>query len=195
MISAIAWVKRGSAARVPRTEGDLDEEGDELEPVPPVEGQAGSSKSGAAGNEKTAGAKASSSSGGGGSKGTRTAADVEEEEDDEGAHPIAAGDLMYYGNNKDDPNITLRDDEDLDSEADDFVLGPTDLLLLGARSDEHLSNLEAYVYEEPHDNLYPHHDIPLPVYPLCLEWLDFTPQQGSSGARGNRGGGHLRAVH
>merc|ERR1712087_998582 len=30
-------------------------------------------------------------------------------------------------------------------------------------------------YEEPHDNLYPHHDIPLPVFPLCLAWLDCRP--------------------
>jgi periodic tryptophan protein 1 len=32
------------------------------------------------------------------------------------------------------------------------------------------------VYEEPHDNLYAHHDIPLPVFPLCLAWMDFRPR-------------------
>lgn len=32
------------------------------------------------------------------------------------------------------------------------------------------------MYEEPHDNLYAHHDVPLPVFPLCLAWMDFRPR-------------------
>ena len=57
---------------------------------------------------------------------------------------------------------------------------------MGARSDEQVSSLEAYIYEEPQDNLYPHHDVPLPVYPLCVAWFNFTPGSGSSGGgRGN----------
>ena len=32
-----------------------------------------------------------------------------------------------------------------------------------------------FVYEEPHDNIYAHHDIPLPVFPLCLAWMDYRP--------------------
>ena len=38
-----------------------------------------------------------------------------------------------------------------------------------------MSNLEVYVYEPSQDNLYVHHDIPLPVFPLCLAWLEQPP--------------------
>jgi len=43
-----------------------------------------------------------------------------------------------------------------------------------------------YVYEEPHDNLYAHHDIPLPIFPLCLAWLDYRPAsfEQTAGATG-----------
>ena len=52
------------------------------------------------------------------------------------------------------------------------------------------STLEIYVYEETQDNVYAHHDIPLPVFPLCLEWMDFTPaacitQGATPGSDGN----------
>ena len=88
---------------------------------------------------------------------------------------LTAGNIMYYRSNKEDPNITINEDEDIDSEIDDYDITETDLVLLGARSDEQLSNLEVYIYEEPVDNLYPHHDIPLPVFPLCVAWLDHHP--------------------
>lgn len=50
------------------------------------------------------------------------------------------------------------------------------------------STLEIYVYEEAQDNLFAHHDIPLPVFPLCIEWMDFTPGAAlgtAPGAAGN----------
>jgi len=31
------------------------------------------------------------------------------------------------------------------------------------------------VYDESEDNLYVHHDLMLPSFPLCLEWLDYKP--------------------
>jgi len=40
--------------------------------------------------------------------------------------------------------------------------------------------LEIYVYDESQENLYAHHDLMLPNFPLCLEWLDFTPASSSS---------------
>ena len=97
----------------------------------------------------------------------------DDDESDHRVHKLTAGNLMYYGSNAEDPHMKIREDEEDDSELDDFEIHATDLVLLGARSDEQLSSLEAYVYEEPDDNLYPHHDIPLPVFPLCVAWFDF----------------------
>jgi len=161
MISSIAWVRRGAAARVPTTEAGLHEV---------MAGQAPA--------EPAMAAASSSSSQRGKAAGKRRSAEDEadEEDDDEEATPVlTAGNIMYYRSNKEDPNITINEDEDIDSEIDDYEITETDLVLLGARSDEQLSNLEVYIYEEPVDNLYPHHDIPLPVFPLCVAWLDHHP--------------------
>ena len=114
----------------------------------------------------------------------------DDDESDHRVHKLTAGNLMYYGSNAEDPHMKIREDEEDDSELDDFEIHATDLVLLGARSDEQLSSLEAYVYEEPADNLYPHHDIPLPVFPLCVAWFDFRPNGGSGGS----GGGNFAAV-
>lgn len=49
-----------------------------------------------------------------------------------------------------------------------------------AKTEDEISQLEIYVYEESQDNLYVHHDLMLPNFPLCLEWLDFPPASSSS---------------
>jgi periodic tryptophan protein 1 len=46
-------------------------------------------------------------------------------------------------------------------------------MLLSAKTEDDISHLEIYVFEPAQDNLYVHHDIMLPSFPLCLEWLDF----------------------
>ena len=104
--------------------------------------------------------------------------DVETEGD--ALQALTAGSLMFYRSNMDDPNIA-EDDAEPDSDVDDLEIKSSDLLLLGARSDEQVSNVGVYVYEELQDNIYPHHDVPLPVYPLCLAWLDFQPGSSSVG--------------
>ena len=200
MISSIAWVRRGAAARVPRTEGALDEGlGHGLEEAT-LEDHAAAAWDGkqskAATKKKAAAAAEPSESSKAAGKRTVSGAhrghpeddpSSSDEDDQGGLSALTTGNLMYYGSNKDDPNITLKEDEDLDSEVDDYEIGDTDLVLLGARSDEQVSSLEAYVYEEPQDNLYPHHDVPLPVFPLCVAWFDFRPGGGSgkAGGRGN----------
>lgn len=65
---------------------------------------------------------------------------------------------------------------------------PTDNLLVVAKTEDEISQLEIYVYEESQDNLYPHHDLMLPNFPLCLEWLDFPPASSSSNAPPNTAG-------
>lgn len=49
-----------------------------------------------------------------------------------------------------------------------------------AKTEDEISQLEIYVYDESQENLYAHHDLMLPNFPLCLEWLDFPPATSST---------------
>lgn len=59
-------------------------------------------------------------------------------------------------------------------------LRPTDNMLITARTTSDLSALDFHVYDEPEENLYVHHDLMLPSFPLCVEWLDFNPASPST---------------
>lgn len=62
---------------------------------------------------------------------------------------------------------------------------PTDNLLVAAKTEDNVSQLEVYVYDDSQENLYVHHDIMLPAFPLCLEWLDFRPCAPQNSDSGN----------
>ncbi|GAA5829504.1 hypothetical protein JCM3770_002477, partial [Rhodotorula araucariae] len=84
--------------------------------------------------------------------------------------------LTYYGNNNEDPYITLESkQEDEELEREELEIYPTDNLIVAAKTEDDVSQLEVYVYDEREENLYVHHDLLLPAMPLCLEWLDFCP--------------------
>jgi periodic tryptophan protein 1 len=81
--------------------------------------------------------------------------------------------LAYHESNKDDPYITIQDDEDdEDEDREHLQVLETDNLVLAAKVEDEMASLEVYVYEDGEDNLYVHHDIMLPAIPLCVEWLD-----------------------
>jgi len=82
--------------------------------------------------------------------------------------------LTYYRNNDDDPYITLKEDEESEERAELEVL-PTDNMIVVAKTEDEISQLEIYVYDESQENLFVHHDLMLPSFPLCVEWLDFPP--------------------
>jgi periodic tryptophan protein 1 len=52
---------------------------------------------------------------------------------------------------------------------------PTDNLIITAKTEDDISQIEAYLYSAEDANLYVHHDLMLPSFPLCLEWLDYRP--------------------
>ncbi|KAJ7476146.1 WD40-repeat-containing domain protein, partial [Mycena latifolia] len=87
--------------------------------------------------------------------------------------------LTYYRDNEEDPYITLKEDE-ADDEREELEVLPTDNLLVVAKTEDEISQLEVYVYDESQENLYVHHDLMLPNFPLCLEWLDFPPTAAGS---------------
>ncbi|KAI8850470.1 WD40-repeat-containing domain protein [Chytridium lagenaria] len=72
--------------------------------------------------------------------------------------------LTHYGSNAEDPNIV---------EMEEMMIAASDNLILAAKTEDDVSHIEVYLYEEAEDNLFVHHDIMLPSFPLCIEWLDF----------------------
>ncbi|KXZ55388.1 hypothetical protein GPECTOR_3g514 [Gonium pectorale] len=91
---------------------------------------------------------------------------------------------LEYAADEPDPYLKLGDD---DSDIEDFTLQPTDLIILSAKNEDDVSNLEVWVYEEAdaggEANLYVHHEVLLPAFPLCLAWLDCDPKGGDTGRR------------
>lgn len=55
-------------------------------------------------------------------------------------------------------------------------------MIISARTTSDLSSLDFHVYADVDENLYAHHDLMLPAFPLCVEWLDFSPGPDASGA-------------
>ncbi|KAJ1942292.1 rRNA-processing protein, partial [Linderina macrospora] len=79
--------------------------------------------------------------------------------------------LAYHNEDEEDPYITMKG-ADEDEQEEVRVFG-TDNLLLVAKTEDDMSNLEVCVFEDESDNLFVHHDFMLPAFPLCLEWLDY----------------------
>ncbi|GMM49972.1 rRNA-processing protein [Starmerella bacillaris] len=88
--------------------------------------------------------------------------------------------LAYYENEEDDEYLTLGDDQDRKEEEEELEIDKSDNLLLTAKTEDDVSLLEVHVYQEGGDNLYVHHDVMLPSFPLCLEWLPITPNSAST---------------
>merc|ERR1719453_206478 len=82
-----------------------------------------------------------------------------------------------------DKDLELNDDAKSDSDNSDAEyhnIRDTDLLFAAACIEEDVCSIEVYLYEEEDANMYVHHDILLPAYPLCLEVLPTA--EGKKGA-------------
>jgi periodic tryptophan protein 1 len=77
-------------------------------------------------------------------------------------------------------NSTLFNQDDEEAERAELQVLPTDNMIVTAKTEDEVSHLDIYIYNDNDENLYVHHDILLPSFPLCLEWLDFPPTSTSS---------------
>ena len=94
-------------------------------------------------------------------------------------------------------NMTMNNDELLDDEEEeeedddeddvnDIQLRDTDALLVLAKTEEDYASLEINIFDTTSSNLYVHHDIPLPSFPLCLALGSAVPSLiGSSSSSSN----------
>ncbi|TIA83461.1 hypothetical protein E3P94_00852 [Wallemia ichthyophaga] len=92
--------------------------------------------------------------------------------------------LSYYKNPEEDPYVTLTQEEKKEEEdeiREELQVLPSDNMLVSAKTEDDLSILEVHVYDDSQENLYVHHDLMLPSFPLCLEWLDYAPGTGAPG--------------
>lgn len=113
--------------------------------------------------------------------------DEEENDGDTMAMFGNTNNLLYHGENEEDPYITLDNQEEEDEEREELQILATDNLVLAGRIEDEVAHLEVYVYEDEADNLYVHHDIMLPAIPLAVEWIDLPVGKGEAGneAKGN----------
>lgn len=67
-------------------------------------------------------------------------------------------------------NVVEQVESDDEDELEDITFKETDLVFATARASDD-PHFELYVYDEPEDNLYLHHDVPLTAFPLCSTWM------------------------
>ena len=88
------------------------------------------------------------------------------------------GDIAYADNCKDEE----WDEED----QEDNEVKPNDCLLVVAMTEDEFSHLEVQLFSDE-GNLFVHHDITLPDFPLSLAWMDCPPFQTSDGSQSTVG--------
>ncbi|XP_057788717.1 uncharacterized protein LOC131005698 [Salvia miltiorrhiza] len=103
------------------------------------------------------------------------------DEEDDGVELFGSSNL-YYASNKMDPY--LKDGDEDSEEEEDMTIKPEDGIIVCARNEDDVSHLEVWILEDPSDvnsNMYVHHDIVIPAFPLCTAWLDCPLKGGEKG--------------
>lgn len=196
MISSTAWIKKGSPSIIPRTYEMNEEQYKDI--IEKTKSQLNSAKDALSKIEQTEEVEESLA------KFNLDTYDDDEEdhevEDNSGSdndNETRKTHILSQLSNLDDLALGKEDDpylkdgqaeEDEEEDKDDLQILETDILLLATKTEDDISYLEVYVYEEADSNLYVHHDIMLPSFPLCVEWI------GASNVKGGDGGKNFAAI-
>lgn len=111
---------------------------------------------------------------------------------------LSATDATFQDSEDGDAYLSLPNEIEEQQEKQEMQIYPTDNLVLATRTEDDVSYLDVYVYddgagapdgtqEEEGDkldadvargmtresNLYVHHDLMLPAFPLCVEWVNY----------------------
>lgn len=105
------------------------------------------------------------------------------DEEDDGVELFGSGlSNLYYASNDMDPYLKNGDEDS--EEEEDITIKPEDGVIVCARNEDDVSHLEVWIMEDPTDvnsNMYVHHDIVIPAFPLCTAWLDCPIKGGEKG--------------
>lgn len=173
MISSLAWIKKGIAKENPQNYEISEEEFDKIKSL-----TGKNLKDAKKAYQKTFNTAKNNSND------DELAEYNMEDYDNEYCTEEEEGDIDLFFSNKlvlDQPEektnvIPNEDDEDIN----DIKINSMDSLLLVGKTEDDLSILEVYVYENEANgsgNLYVHHDIMLPSFPLCVEPINYNFQQ------------------
>ncbi|KAL8528628.1 hypothetical protein ACS0TY_006173 [Phlomoides rotata] len=106
------------------------------------------------------------------------------DEEDDGVELFGSGlGNLYYASNDMDPYLKDHGDDDSEEE-EDIIIKSDDAVIVCARNEDDVSHLEVWILEDPTDvnsNMYVHHDIIIPAFPLCTAWLDCPIKGGDKG--------------
>ncbi|KAG7304235.1 hypothetical protein JYU34_011174 [Plutella xylostella] len=107
--------------------------------------------------------------------------DFENYDADDTANTIGLGSVATVPNLGDLSENVQINTEGPDSDEEDDIIKPDDNLLLVGHVETDASVLEVYVFNKEEDSFYVHHDILLPWFPLCIEWLSHDPSDPKPG--------------
>ncbi|XLU95347.1 hypothetical protein S245_009699, partial [Arachis hypogaea] len=98
------------------------------------------------------------------------------DDEDEGVEVFSSGiGDLYYPSSDLDPYIKDKNDDYDSEELEDMIINPNDSVIVRARTEDDLSLLEVHILEDvgtSEMNMYVHHDIIIPAFPLSTAWLD-----------------------
>ncbi|KAL0895364.1 hypothetical protein ABMA27_011497 [Loxostege sticticalis] len=107
--------------------------------------------------------------------------DFENYDVEDTSNPIGIGSVATLPNLGDlSENVQIRT-EGPDSDEEDDIIKSDDNLLLVGHVESDASVLEVYIFNKEEDSFYVHHDIILPWFPLCIEWLSHDPSDPNPG--------------